>query len=294
MQRSYASLGTAKPDPGVERAAMIRILTPALVSVLLLAAVPAALAQESGPADEAVRRCIELMRRDEMAEARGCFAPGVLAANGDEMLKRAHAALQIGDPPEIQLVNWRFVKSDAGRTDSLVYHVRGAAQARLLLAQTREVEGAPRLVVFGWEPAPLDLSERFPFTLDGVPPPYYALLLLAVATPILMIYAAILCFTRKPRRRWLWLVFVLLGFGKLSVVWLPGPFDPARIRILPLSVQVLGSGIQKVPIYDPWVLSVSFPLGAVLFLWRQRGGRKPNEEAARELTAQKPPVPMGS
>jgi hypothetical protein len=239
---------------------------------LSVAIAPTAGASE--PADETVRRCLELLRAGETGAAQACFAPDALPKNADEVLGQAHEALQIGDPVELQVVNRALAyTSKSGRTDTLVYHARGAAKALLIVAQTRETDGAPALVALRWEPAPLDLSERYPFTFSDVPPLYYSVLGLAVAIPIFTLYSAILCFRRKPRRRWLWLLFILLGIGKLSVVWVPGPLNLEYVRISPLSVQIFGAGVMKVPIYDPWVLSVSFPFGAALFLWRQRTRR---------------------
>ena len=245
-----------------------------------LAAAIATPARASESADETTRRCLELLRAGETEAAQACFAPEALPENADEVLGQAHEALQVGDSVELRVVNRAFAyTTESGRTDTLVYHVRGDAKALLVVAQTRATDGTPALIGLRWEPAPLDLSERFPFVFTGVPPFYYGVLGLAVAIPIFMLYSAIVCFRRKPRRRWLWLLFILLGIGKLSLVWVPGPLDLEHVRISPLSVQLLGAGLQKMPIYDPWILSISFPLGAALFLWRQRAGRDAGEGA---------------
>jgi hypothetical protein len=252
--------------------------------ILGLAVATATVAEGSESPDETIRRCLELIRLGETAAARACFAPDALPADAEEILGQAHEALQVGDAPELQVVNRAFAyTTESGRTDTLVYHVRGHAEALLVVAQTRETNGVPALVGLRWESAPLDLSERYPFMIAGVPPLYYGVLGLAVAMPLFILYSAIVCFRRKPHRRWLWLLFILLGIGKLSVVWVPGPLNLDYVRISPLSVQLLGAGIKKMPIYDPWVLSVSFPLGAAVFLWRQRARRG---EAEGALAAQ--------
>jgi len=253
-----------------------------VLTIGLLGAIAAARAES---VDDAVRRCLELLRLGETVAARACFAPKTIPLNGDEVLGQAHEALQIGDPPEYRIVN-RAVAYTAkdGRTDTLVVHVRGDATALLVLAQTREINAVPALVGLRWDPAPLDLSERYPFELSGLPLFYYCVLAFAVATPIFMLYAAVVCFRRRPPRRWLWLLFNLLGVGKLSLVWVPGPLAGRNVQLTPLSVQLLGAGIMKTPIYEPWVLSVSFPLGAALFLSSHRG-RRPGTEGKADRQA---------
>jgi hypothetical protein len=244
----------------------VRVLAAILMGVTLA---PMAAASES--ADELVRRCLESIRLGEAVEARACFAPDALPENADELLEQAYDALQIGDPPEVEVVN-RAVAYTArrGRADTLVYHVRGDAKALLVVARTREAGASAALVGLRWETAPLDLSDRYPFRFTGVPLLYYGVLGLAVVTPLFMLYAAILCLRSKPRRRWLWLLFILVGVGQLSVVWVPGPLNLEYLRISPVSFQLFGAGIKTIPVYDPWVLSISFPLGAVLFIRSRR------------------------
>lgn len=247
----------------------------ALAALILAAAVVLTRARAAAPepesAEEKVRRCLEQLRAGEIAAARACFLPEALPANADEMLGQAHDALQFGDAPEVEVVYRGFIHTTgSGRSDRLVVHVRGAGKALLVFAQTRDVNTAPALVSLRWEPAPLDLGDRYPFRLAGVPPVYYALLGVAITVPILIVYAGISCFRERPRRRWLWLLFILFGLGRLSVVWVPGPLNLDNIRIQPLQFQLLGAGFGKFPIYEPWVLSVSIPLGALWYLSRRR------------------------
>jgi len=238
----------------------------ASLGVLLVGAA----APEAESAEEKVRRCLEQIRAGEIAAARACFVPEALPEDADAVLGHAHDALQLGEAPEVETV-YRWFRQSAGgdRSDQLVLHVRGPEKALLVFAETHTRSGAPALVALRWEPAPLNLRERYPFQLAGVPPFYYALLGAAIAIPILIVYAAVRCFRQRPRRRWLWLLFILFGVGRLSAPWVPGPLQLEQIRLQPLEFQLLGAGFAKMPIYDPWVLSVSFPLGAVLFLSRR-------------------------
>lgn len=95
---------------------------------------------------------------------------------------------------------------------------------------------------------------------------HYALLLLAVAIPAFSLLTAIAVVRSGRRRKWLWLVFVVVGVGKVGAQWVVG----GQILFQPIAIQFLGAGAFKQPIYEPWVLWVSLPLGAVLF-WLTKG-----------------------
>jgi hypothetical protein len=61
-----------------------------------------------------------------------------------------------------------------------------------------------------------------------------------------------------------WLVFITLGVMNFHLNWFTGglTFDF-------LSVSLLGAGVSKLGAYDPWIISVSLPIGALLF-WIKR------------------------
>ena len=111
------------------------------------------------------------------------------------------------------------------------------------------------------------------FRLEGKSLLHYAVLGLVVALPIFTIYALVACFmTRMPGRKWAWALFILFGVGSVALNWTTGEweFQPLRLQLL--------SASATAALYQPWVLSASFPLGAVIFLFRRRRLREPVTE----------------
>ncbi len=110
------------------------------------------------------------------------------------------------------------------------------------------------------------------FTLMSKSPLRYATLALMVFAFALTVYALILC-ARTPalRRKWLWVLFILVGVGKFAVNWTSG-----RWGVQVLAVQLFSASAFSAP-YGPWVFAVSVPLGAMVFLLRHRrqGNRSP-------------------
>jgi hypothetical protein len=68
------------------------------------------------------------------------------------------------------------------------------------------------------------------------------------------------------RRKWLWIIFILIGFGKLSLNWTTGQilFNPLSFYVQLFSVAVIKHGP-----YAPWIFSISIPLGAIIFFLKK-------------------------
>jgi hypothetical protein len=115
------------------------------------------------------------------------------------------------------------------------------------------------------------LQEINRFGLDGKSAAHYAVLALAVALPVFTLVVLVLC-VRTPMRRWrkaFWIVAILLGVTTLSLNWTTG-----ALAWQPLRFQAGSAGFWKTPL-GPAILQISFPLGAIVFLFRRRSLRRP-------------------
>jgi hypothetical protein len=109
------------------------------------------------------------------------------------------------------------------------------------------------------EPQSLETANRF--TLFGKEPLQYAILGASIGSLAIMLYALILCI-RTPirKRKWLWVVLILLGICKIGVNWTTGE---AFHQIFFLAILPFGFARE---LYGPWFIYVSLPLGSLLFL----------------------------
>lgn len=91
--------------------------------------------------------------------------------------------------------------------------------------------------------------------------------------------------TRNLRRKWLWVIAILVGLPKFSINWTTGEIGGfittagGGFQIHP-SLQLLGIGYNRFGEYGPWFVSLSLPLGALIFLWRRRKLTRPKEAPA--------------
>lgn len=105
---------------------------------------------------------------------------------------------------------------------------------------------------------------RFAFAGKGVL--HYVVFILAIAIPIFIVFALVLCFrTPIAKRKWLWLLFVACGFVQFSLNWTDGSYG-----IQPISFALLGAGFYSAGPYAPIILNIAFPLGAIVFLFKRR------------------------
>ncbi|RKZ51911.1 MAG: hypothetical protein DRR16_27145 [Candidatus Parabeggiatoa sp. nov. 3] len=105
-----------------------------------------------------------------------------------------------------------------------------------------------------------------PFTFQNKPIANYLILALAIIIPLFILLALVLCIkTPMPKRKWLWIIFILSSFVKITVNWTTG-----GINIQPLSFLLLGAGFWKVGISGPVLISVAIPLGAIIFMIKRK------------------------
>lgn len=251
------------------RTAMPRATRIAALGLLMLCAAGSGAPRNAS--DALVARFVALMRQGDLEPARTLFDADALPKIESKALLLLHHALERLDDPELVFVHHAVEAPDGtGRREARAYQLRDTASSILLILKIRTRDAEPRIDHVEWQPAPLDLRERFPFVLGGVPPLLHLVLAAAIAVPLLTLYALLLCWRRRPGAWGAWMLFILLGVGRLSVLWLPSPFHSSYVRVTPFWIQPFGAGLEKDPSYDPWTLSVSLPLGALVFLASRR------------------------
>lgn len=122
--------------------------------------------------------------------------------------------------------------------------------------------------IVGWHAAPTDHrpTSGGDFTLAGKNPLFYAWLIAMVLSTGTIVTALILL-GRSPdiKRRWLWAIGSALGLGQFTLNWTSGVWV-----FRPLGVFLLGSAVFKASPFQPWMLSFSLPVVAVIFLLRRK------------------------
>ena len=122
-------------------------------------------------------------------------------------------------------------------------------------------------VVMGVHVLPPPQGQTGLLSLSDLTPVKILFLTLAIANPLFILVVLGLCITTKTlKRKWLWAIFILIGFIGVTLDWSSG-----EITIQPLSFMVFGAAMNG---GEGASLSLSVPLGAILFLVHRRRWRR--------------------
>jgi len=106
---------------------------------------------------------------------------------------------------------------------------------------------------------------------------HYLFLFFAILTPIFIIVTLIFAIRTNLTKRWLWIIGILIGFAKFSLNWTTGQVGFSLIHF-----SLFGAGFSKSGDYEPWILSFSIPVMAIIFWFRKYGHHTEEQERLNE------------
>ncbi len=240
-----------------------------LISLLLIIAgcdQDAMLKKLADPEDEAkARQTIGLLREQRFDELEAALDPSIRGPNIRDTLRQMAELIPAGEPVEVKLVGMQISKSADHRTSNITYQYEFPDRWLLINVAVLASGNQQTVVGFNVNQMQESLEQQTKFRLSSKTPLHYATAFLVLAAPILTLYALIACIrTKIARRKWLWIIFILFGFGQFSLNWTTGDW-----WVTPVAVQLF-SASATAPLYGPWTLSFSLPLGAIVFLLRRK------------------------
>jgi len=204
----------------------------------------------------------DIARGDEQSLARKM--PPELSAKVLPVMGRMHALLP-APPLEVTLTNANWTTGQAARELHAVYRLHGGRRWVLVEATTETANGKTLLTGIYVTPTAGNPQELNGFSLANASLSRWAMLAAMVAAVAVTIAALVRIWrTDHFERQWLWTIGALVGIMSLKLNWSTGQFS-----FQPLSFQLFSAGAVKQPVYAPWVLSVAFPLFAIIALFRR-------------------------
>jgi hypothetical protein len=211
--------------------------------------------------DKYARAYFETMRAGTPEDAQRQLSPGVLrnqaSLDSVQSLRQQFAAFGVLD--SAKLMNGQLNSAGGSTRRVLLYELWG--HGAIALAQIEILEDGTGRSINGLEIQPMakSLAATNAF-LSNMGPAQLAVLLLAVGLALFEIATAVIVARTPMPRRWLWAVFALFGVGTFAMNWTTGAVSSNLLYI-----ELLGS-IQRDGLAGPWLISVSFPLGAIVAL----------------------------
>lgn len=230
-------------------------------------------AEEIALADQ----CFELVRHRDFATLREKLDPELQSTDLTAALGPVAAAIPAGEPKDSGIYRANVTTTTTTITNGPTTTTRTTVlTSEYLFASLWVIQeivlvnrgGGIVVTSLTVETSPEPLEARNALSWQTASDKPMATLLIAAAAivvPVFILISAFFCIrTPVPRRKWLWIIFILLGVTTLSVDWIDGT---THFKLL--TITLLGTGAAKAGTYGGWLFSMSFPLGAVIF-WVKR------------------------
>ena len=222
--------------------------------------------KDTGAADQFARSFIETLKTGDMEELSSISTPALASPEARQMLSATVKDLDKGRIISIETIKSRILREYFSKTTRTLmgYQIEleeGWLKA-VIVVDSVEGEDELKASTLYIEPIKSSMSELYAFDIYNAPTANYIVLFITIAVPLFIIYAISVCLRMRKviKYRILWMFFILVGVGTFSFDWSSGQMGFSLFSAL-----MMGSGAYKDTIYGPWVMSFSFPVGAVAF-----------------------------
>ena len=280
-------------------------------SMILLAAMAWLVAGCSVSGDEYDKRLQAALPKEELAQAEQVLAllnskdfdaikkqmdPRFIGANFDQDIQRVGAMLPDEKPILTKTIGSRTNTFNGTLSQYTLSFEQQFSKSWLLTAvQLQKENGKTQVIGINVEPKTQSLATEHVFTFEGKGALHYLVFALAVLIPLFIVLTLVLCLlTPIAKRKWLWMLFIAVGITNFVFNWSNGAHS---FQLLYASI--LGAGFMKNGPYAPCIISLGFPLGAIIFLLRRRAlmakaASATNPTIATIATAAEPVKPVDS
>jgi hypothetical protein len=256
-----------------------KTLIPVLAAVLALSGCRKAVIEKMAPPDvqQASLRAVSDLRAGRFADVSQSLLDEIRRRDHTADLRKMAASFPDEEARSVSPVGYYFFTGTGGGRYDIVYEYEFTHLWVVAQFSWVRVNGQLRMSNFSITPSPESQDQQNAIHLGGKRPISYVILLLGSLVVALSLAALVKCIL-TPNLEWKfpWIVFIGLGFGTFSVNWNSGAshFDPLHFQLLSFSA------MSRVG--ESWTFSVSFPVGAVVFLDFLRKRRRAQEAAAQE------------
>ena len=216
--------------------------------------------------DQAIaRQYVEYLRDGNLEQIESRADTSIASGALHDTLIRMRSLFPAQEPKSVTLVGAQAMRNPSSTVKNITFEYEFPSRWLLINIATQEKAGKHTIVGLHVIPEAMSLESQNRFGLIGKTPLEYLVLALAIGFLLLSLYALVVCVKSKlTGRKWPWILFIVLGVGKFAVNWTTGAWG------LTLPAVQLFSASAAAALYGPWIISVSVPLGAIVFLLRRK------------------------
>lgn len=221
------------------------------------------------PGDESTARSyVDLLRQGKFDQIERDLDPSIADSNTRDTFAKMAAIFPIENPESVKVVSASILHGQDYSTTGITFEYQFPSKWLLVDVTTRRKGDVSTVLGFHVRPMADSLENLNKFSLSGKSAAQYLTLTFAVSSLLFSVYILVLCIrTKIGKTKWLWMLFILVGVGKLAVNWTTGEFT-----FTPLAFQIPCVSAMR-PFYGPWTIAAYLPVGAVLFLnhrWKMK------------------------
>jgi hypothetical protein len=246
---------------------IIRVVACLFVAVLVSDCSKQDIISKFASSDEqaTARAYLDQIHAHDFAAIERDIDPSIKAPGFEDTLEKMANLPPAGQPTSVKPIGAQKFEGQGEKSINITFEYNFGDKWFLENLGIREKNGVK--TVFGLHVVPLEksLEEQNKFTVGSKTSVQYGFLGAAVGVLILTLYALVSCIrTKHLRRKWLWILFILVGFGSVGVNWTTGQ---TGYQIFHIKLFSVGASAQ---LYGPWIISVAIPVGAIFFLVSRR------------------------
>lgn len=204
-----------------------------------------------------------------------------------DSLARVAAFLPHGSLDSMHLVGAFRYRNDSSEQSSLTYEYHSAQGWGATTINILHQQGIHYVFGIHADTMHQSLEALNVFRLRGKSAGHYLMLLMLVACAGTAITAAVRTLRTPMPRRWLWVLFSLVGTSTFAFNWTTG-----QVGFSLLTVRLFVVGFAQGVASTPWILSVSFPIGALLAIRRVQQARTTLPAAAVPVSVPPDALPV--
>ena len=209
---------------------------------------------------------LDRLRQGDMDYVKTKLDPDVTEEASDELINRVIDFFPEGEPISTKIIGSQVRAFNSEWEGNFTFEYEfpsGWALANTVVRRAGEDFLVGGFHVYRTEASQAEINR---FTLSGKSVLHYGVLGGATIAPIFILFTLVSCI-RTPihKRKWLWVLFVIVGIGTIRLNWTTGAYS-----IQMFSINLLGSGAVADGPFAPWVVSTGIPLGAILFWFRRK------------------------
>ncbi len=215
--------------------------------------------------DAFARRFLDAVRSGDYTAADQMLVPSLRGAKSENGLREINLVLAHGEPISVEIIGCNVFTNASSqgtlRTANLSYQIHFPDSWAAGNIAVGHRERAAAVVDTHFQSIPDSLEALYRFTFSGKSVVHYLVFAACIIIPFFILVTLIVCIRSRIRRKWLWIIFILLGFVQFHFDWSTGHFG-----VQPISFLLFGASCFRPSTYAPWILGFAIPVGAILFL----------------------------